>query len=351
MKHVLIILTLILSCVNLSKADEPDTLLYHVIAESGLVLRAGEGVETEKLLLIPYEDTLRVVGMYLLTYPDKRVKIGGVEGYWLPAIYQGVEGFIFTAYIKRGKKYIEDTGELLYRLVFEERVQSPLNYAPGLYWYGFYQDSTGKGIQMKEIELSMDVVEENFGEYDAFTPLHYKVNTNKSKKAKFIIGMKKPMESTDKSGVSYSREFLEGKFLHAYEVLELHGKSTMYVKPIAKITKDTSDTGVISEMLDYHLTLSNMAYSMYYDHAIDFPFPDVLDHSGSVEKHTVYKNPQIYWKGDLNEDGNDDLIIKTTHMSDSCGGGVGFHILISKPEGEYFRLEKQGSGGFMYEGC
>jgi len=355
MKHKLFTLALVFASILTLSADEPDTLLFHVIAESGLVLRLAEGTDSEKLALIPYEDTLLVVGIYMLAHEGNKEVIDGKEGHWLPAIYEGKEGYVFTAFIRRGHKYIPDSGDLHYRMLFEYQVQTPLNYAPGLYWYGFYLDSSNMSLYIEEIDVEMELsipdYNEEFPEYSNMK--YYKPKTNKSRRSEFIIGMKKPMDSKErKSWLMGKPQSEEGKFLHVYESLELYGKGgTMYLKPIVKMVKDTSYDGKVTDLMSYALILSSSNYLRAWDEAQEFTFPNIIHETRSAELHTLYKNPQVFWKGDLNEDGNDDLIIRTSHMSEQCGGGVEFHILISKQEEQYFSLEKLGSGAIFHEGC
>jgi len=353
MKHLLSIALLIMSITALL-ADEPDTLLFHVIAESGLVLRSDKGIHSENLAVIPYEDTLRVVGIYLMTSERDKVTIDGKEGHWLPAIYQGQEGFIFTAYVRRGHKYIPDNPELLYRFMFEKMTQIPLNYAPDLYWYGFYVDSSDMSVYMEEIELSMQLAKEQYDYEDPYNDRQYYMPiTDNSKKAKFIIGMKKPMESLHRKTWMFQGKqgYDDGKFLHAYETMQLHGSKSMYLKPIVELVKDTNYQGKVTELMAYQLTLTNLPYAGDWQEKKDMPFPNILHETRSADMHTIYKNPQVFWKGDLNEDGNEDLIMRTSHMSDSCGGSIDFHILISHQKGEYFFLEKLGWGSLFHEGC
>ncbi len=353
MKHILLPIILIFSSILSLSADEPDTSVYHVIAESGLFLRSDKGLDSEKLALIPYEDTLLVVGMYLLTYESDKVTIDGKEGHWLPAIYQGTEGFIFTAYVRRGLKYIPDNPNLLYRIVFDQTTNIPLNYAPGLYWYGFYIDSTDMTMYIEAVELSMELAKEQYDYEDPYSDRrYYEPVTNNSRKAKFYVGMKKAMESSElKSWYFHDKENQGGKFLYPYESMELSGLGTyMNLKPVVIPTLDTLYDGKVRQVMAYTLQLHSMSYSLS-ENNIVFDLPKLTDQVLDANMHAIYRNPRILWKGDLNEDGIQDLIIRTSYMSEQCGGSEDYHILISKQKGAHFRLIKAGGGNIFHEGC
>jgi len=170
----------------------------------------------------------------------------------------------------------------------------------------------------------MDLAPQQYDYEDPYNDRRYYVPvTNKKKRAKFIVGMKKPMENDDRRSWMYNENGQdEGKFLHAYETMELRGHSSMFLKPIVKMKSDTSYNGEIKKLMSYQMTLTNLSYAGDWQEVITFPLPKIMDEIRSADRHTIYKNPQVFWKGDLNEDGNEDVIIRTSYMSDSCGGSI-----------------------------
>jgi len=67
---------------------------YYVIANSGLSLRKGTNLRSEKLLTLPYGSQLS----YLYTPENTEMAIDGIQGAMIAVEYQGAKGFVFSGY-------------------------------------------------------------------------------------------------------------------------------------------------------------------------------------------------------------------------------------------------------------
>lgn len=67
---------------------------FYVIANSGLSLRKGTNLRSEKLLTLPYGAQIS----YLYTPENTEMTIEGIKGAMIAVEYQGAEGFVFSGY-------------------------------------------------------------------------------------------------------------------------------------------------------------------------------------------------------------------------------------------------------------
>ena len=67
---------------------------YYVTAGSGLSLRKGSNLQSEKLLTLPFGAQLH----YLYTPEDTEMTIDGIKGAMIAVTYQGAKGFVFDGY-------------------------------------------------------------------------------------------------------------------------------------------------------------------------------------------------------------------------------------------------------------
>jgi len=58
----------------------------------------------------------------------------------------------------------------------------------------------------------------------------------------------------------------------------------------------------------------------------------ILELHEPARKHALYKDPQLFWSGDLNNDGHPDLVLKHRPMKDSCGSIPFLYFLISQEQ-------------------
>ncbi len=77
-----------------STTISPVNKPYYVIANSGLSLRKGTNLRSEKLLTLPYGSQIS----YLYTPENTEMIIEGIQGAMIAVEYQGAKGFVFSGY-------------------------------------------------------------------------------------------------------------------------------------------------------------------------------------------------------------------------------------------------------------
>lgn len=166
---------LLLFCCPLKGQD--DQLFEHwlkytegkavVIAPAGLNLREKPTLRSNVLRSVPFGETVKIIGSkhfgadtvgtvdFYFNASDQLTSIP-ISGYWLKVSHQGMQGFMFSAYLDKAVNRVSAGDEALnrdYLLLFPE-VSCIANYAyyPGWHWYGYYKSETG--FFRKEIEVS-----------------------------------------------------------------------------------------------------------------------------------------------------------------------------------------------------
>ncbi len=305
----------------------------YTLAKPSLNLRATPTSSSDILTTIPYGTK---VMYHLGGKPDT---LNGEKNEWYKIEYDSISGFVWGKYLSSNKNLILDYGSLLVG-------QDGSKYNPDLNWYGISETDVEGICQMKKVDISLV---ELYDEIDGNLPNRVKINIEG--KTLFLFGTKKDLSSKEIPGISLRPEYnkdggqkdfekqIQNSFLYPEQImnLKLSGiTSQMQIKAKDAPYLDSTDNHLYTR---YELELAESFY--YYgttkaqNITSEIPFINA-----PAFQCAVYKNPRIYWYGDLDQDQKIDLVIKTSLMSDTCGNESSLIIFLSSEAemGDYLKI-------------
>lgn len=326
--------------------------LYTVIANSGLSLRAGPGLEYERLAVVPYNNSVHV--SYEAETFNQLDTIGDYLGYWFPSEVDGQEGFLYSAYLKRGHLFVppgEDGINTDYRIIMPGYRLSALNYDPSLHWYALvgesYEEHTNFHLQAVDPELQIDpptlagmqetgelagLVGVDITEGEQYVALligtaspisepgsiesktYYNPTPDYSSWGMPVYAFQDVVLFTDQEGMAY---ILSGQVQQS-EYGPSNEEAFRYYQGISPGYHAGRWGGNPAQDLSSELSIPNWQLSEMYG-------------GGSFFHH-----PRLFWQGDINGDRMPDLIYYRPNTSECCGGSESFYLLMSgKEEGEW----------------
>ncbi len=284
--------------------------LYAVNAPSGLSLRTAPSLLATKVLAVPFGKLVTVCSEFQ-TNPEE---IGGKEGKWMKAFYQGKEGYMFSGYLD-AKPSIE--------VIFSEYLL-PENYAGDKEYYGLY--TTGEHGMDTHFKIEKFIQPVHPAPIDGMD-VKSVLDLSEVPQPLFIFTGFEPANKKEIVGRELDSEFLypgQSAFMETE-------KASYYVYAKGQVISNSDETNPnpFSQIRNYELRVKKVSGDKVVDqllYKLDIPAWYGEGYEGGV---------QLQWVGDVDGDGELDMLL-TTSTQDHCWEVI--FLLSSKAEsGHLFR--------------
>jgi hypothetical protein len=276
-----IVLSIVILITSLSAYSDGCQWKYsaHVTSFNGMSIRSLPTLSSEKIGSVPYWDKVLLCDFH---FPEPIYDtINNISGIWEQVRYNGIEGWVFGAYLT--KVEIDQNDDPYYGLLFEQDGCGSKNFNPNLNWYGVYSEKNG--FTIKEVNINMEKRPNDSG---------IPVYTNISEKSLFLFG----------SAEKLTHEFLGGdcqkNFLNQQQTYLYPGQSiniyTSTNHPDRKTVEYNAvgcviENGYCPKFENYELRISDYRNDKHQNISKDFT---QFGECGFVK---------LWWFGDLNNDG------------------------------------------------
>ena len=329
MKNILLILILQISYFFIQAEEFP----YTVIAPNGLSVRAKPSVNSEQITTVPFGEL--VSSENYGTY-DKLDTIDGTIGFWMKIKYKSISGFMFSGFLVSEDMFPLSREVSIPYIVLDEWAEysetgtycpgfyDPYRYSPNMFWYGI------KVLDSTTIITKTNVIPEyNPNRWDKSDTIMFdvKLKVDNQENFDFVFGSKlkiKPCEI--KSKKYYGLDSKVGIFIYPEQIIMIDPVNAGY-------SLQGSETVSIVESSENKINRKYAINLLHYsDTILNVNMNKVFNLRRSARIHAGYKNPQLIWSGDINNDGNPDFILKHQTMKDSCGSESFLYFVISQVE-------------------
>ncbi|MDX5447645.1 MAG: hypothetical protein LPK47_04630 [Bacteroidota bacterium] len=342
-----------------SQAQNKDCVpseVYLIKASSGMKMRQGPSAGTPVVTYVPH-------GMAVLVCPDNfdKANFEGIDGHWRRVRFEDHYGYMFDGFLKDGRNLPADslkdrflpevssefkqavmatkiTGsqgnepkpstlpdssnsivediQIDPDIVYEEEVPEPVvrkkpkvyqfvtetyNYCgpiqdidPGLIWYGLYQE--GDKFRFQPVELQVMKSKYNVGE-----GLEFDIRTNNEVPSVFLVGMDRTPDSlgtvtiAEDHFIRHPRKLFPGQKMEIYAKKDILNRNNLVLTAVGTVT----DVGFCPVMTGYKLRITGEMNG-------NFIIQDISKDMGPMGKCGM---PEVYWFGDVNQDGFADLVM------------------------------------------
>ena len=331
MKRIIVVF-LSLVCAHIAFADCPLT----VIAESGLRLRKGASLKSEVLKVVEFGEIVWSKRYCSFNYPthfaNDMIEIDGKKGFWMKVRYGKIWGYMFSAYLVAGDIFPycrNDTvdnvvvGEIF---VFDDAdVYRPGSfdyrlYTPRLNWYGVVLNKTN--ILISKVHVTPIYNDDRWDENDT-SLFDVGLQVENDEEYDFLFGSKKELEAGIIELNFYQNcEGEVGVFLYPEQEFKIpFGKKQYVFRAYEDVVVDEKQQIVRRYTISLFVGRGDEVKILNKE--------VVLKLHGDAKRNAAYKNPKLYWSGDLNQDGDLDFIFLVTPMIDQCGAVAYFKLLYS----------------------
>jgi hypothetical protein len=317
----------------------------YVLAEPSLNLRDNPSSNSNVITSIPY-------GTYIKVHPDISHitdTVNGVIGKWFPIEFEDQKGYVWGEFITYNKNLILNYGLLLLG-------QDGSNYNPSLNWYGLYKSKDGFS-RLEKVKIDL---KEQYNDMYGNRPNRVMIDSEDN--PLFLYGTKENLVDGEISGISLKPKFnenwdradydrqLDESFLYPEEIksLSLAGvANNLWIKAKDRPYFDSVNNRINTQ---YELEVTDTPskiYNSYFNSSknniqtitTDFPI------NAPASKCVTYKNPIIYWYGDLDMDKKTDLILSFTTMAETEGETTLVLFLSSEAEnGNHLKMVAETGG-------
>jgi hypothetical protein len=328
MKNVFLVFLLLIS-IHVIKAE---AWAFTVIAEHGLSIRTKPNLESKIISTVPFGEIVLSENPNSSSHLDT---IDGEIGYWLKVRYNQQTGFMFTGFLVFGDVFPLSRADTIPYVIIDEWAEyseegkycpgfyDPSHYIPNFYWYGI------KNLDTTTIITSTIVLPEynpNRWNKDDKIQFDVKLRVENQKSFDFVFGSKYKLEPCEiKSNKYFGLDSKIGVFIYPEQSVRIQPFITGYrIHGSEEINLLKGSENKINRK--YTLDLIR-----YTDTILIKNMNKVFELNRPARIHAEFENPTLYWSGDINNDGNPDLILKRRTMSESYAGGR-LHLIISQVE-------------------
>jgi len=327
MKNLLIILVLLLSFYN-TKAEE---WIYTVIASNGLSIRKYPDIDSKKISIVPFGELVRSNDPGI---SDNLDTIGGTIGFWMKIKYKDITGFMFTGFLVSEDVFPLSRADTIPYVIIDEWAEytvagkyspgfyNPAYFIPNMHYYGI------KVLDSITIITKTSVIPEynpnRWSSTDSIT-FDVKLKVHNQENFDFVCGSKLEIKpGVIKSKKYYGQDLKVGKFIYPEQILRIDPINAGYS---LKGSENISLTENSENEINRKYALSLLHYG---DTILTVDMNKVGNLPSSARIHSLYKNPQLMWSGDINNDGKPDFILKHKTMKDTCGSESFLYLVISQ---------------------
>ncbi len=341
--HTLLFIIIMSYC---SSVDGPEK--HTVMAISGLNLREEANKNSKVLKTLEFGSIIYSgvchAGPNDMDNWYTKDTIDGVVGYWIDAESKEfeLEGYLFSPYVYYGELVDREISENEIRFSHEGINSGEFDYHPNLHWYGVYREENSINIERINIEIQLSKVkfDSSFSDLVSNDYESVIIKTNKSKRADFIIG-------------TNTYHFKEGARPTIYEAKEIGYTASCengFLYPTMKKHFYFKDRSYIIKGIE-NVEIDSVSYKIRKRYDIQFEIwgKDKIDYSKSIssdlnfccnaDRHTTYQTPQLYWMGDINNDGILDCIVYQHTMTESCGACSEYSLFLSDIKNDIISLK------------
>ncbi len=318
-----------------------DEAFSTVIAPSGLSLREGPGLEYDRLTAIPFNTQVTVLE-HQINY-EQRDTIGDISGYWVPVRYQKQEGYLFSAYLKRGYLFRpSDEGmNSDFRIVIPGMRISALNYAPDLHWYALIAKAGEEygDFLLQKVDPKVDFAPMTLDEHYNWEEEEGLVSMDLEAGEDYVflfIGTHQPIEEVEKlvqrTYYNQTAGYPDwGQQVYPYQQLPIFETEDGGRYVLSGHVAPTKRDDQTDDEIDYSLGISYYEYPGDYRVMPDQMLTPELSTFFLEELPFYFRHhPRIFWQGDINGDQMPDLIFYQPNISECCGGSESFFLLMSE---------------------
>lgn len=309
-----------------------------VIGEPYLSLRKGPKLNSKLLKKIPFGTRVKVKDQEI-----PKDTINDFIGSWKEVYFDGITGYCWDQYLSNQPIKKFDSLKQSYLITYEGMICGDISYDIGLNWYGLYETKNPDYQELRKIEvelvlwqkLSKTQLDSEFkGQFFG----DYYLKTDQDEQSIFLIATKKILQEKLIPGSLVSpinKGNNENAFLYPEQIRTYNvdsGRISLSFKGYQLAYFDSATTTINQE---YQLVIKKNKSEMYSQPgtkqqiitAEDIPL--MKTYSGGVWLNAVYKNPNMYWVGDLDDDKQLDFAISSFLMKDTEGVPAELALFVS----------------------
>ena len=296
---------------------QAEEFRYTVIAEHGLSVRVEPNLVSEIITTLPFGALVHSenYGIY-----DKLDTIDGEIGFWLKIRHKDISGFMFSGYLISGDAFPLSRIDTIPFIIIDEWAQysekgkyslgfyDPFRYSPNMYWYGI------KVLDSTTIITKTNVVPEyNPNRWDQSDTIMFdvKLKVDNQENFDFVFGSKIEFTPSEiKSKKYFDLNSKIGLFIYPEQCQRIFPEINGYRLCGSENITDGRRT-------DEQIKRTYALELLYWKDTVTvINFDKIFNLQESARRHAQYRNPQLYWSGDINNDGHPDMIIKHNPMSE-----------------------------------
>ena len=152
----ILILLLLISEFSSAQNYAECSKLNTVTSDNGLIIRKEDSSDSEKLFTLSYGQEISVCKHS----NGKKEIVNNIEGRWLAVMYQDIQGYVFSAYLKESEQFFLWSMDEVGLALGEGRIED-LTFFKERY-LGLFDTNPNSWYQMKEIDLRDYINENNF---------------------------------------------------------------------------------------------------------------------------------------------------------------------------------------------
>lgn len=337
MKRVQLIFLAVLISINVSAYQRFDSL--SVISQTGLNMRSGASLDSEIITTIPFGTSIR-------SYLDGKIKdtINGFIDNWTKIEFAGKEGYAWEQFLSTYSFVVSEKYNNEYRIIREGLICGEVSFSPEYNWYGIYKGKSDETQEIRKVEVNILFPEllhpeerpKYFDdEYYERGQMHY-ISTNQDTKFEFLIGTINELDEGLINGHLFDYYYInpDNPPIFVYpekpEIIQIKNLNTVtFISRDVPFLKDTAKFEVSSY---YKLMLLNGKHNE--SRATDYNNYQVLNSElefmyANGSRHASFKNPTIFWYGDIDSDDKMDFIFYSHNMVEHGGIECIFHLFLS----------------------
>jgi hypothetical protein len=337
MKKILLVLIFLLSLYN-ANAEE---WTYTVVATNGLSIKETPSIDSDQITTVPYGELVKSenYGVY-----DKLDTINGTVGFWLKIKYKNISGFMFSGFLVAEDVFPLSRADTIPYVLIDEWAEyseggkfcpgfyNPSHYIPNFYWYGI------KVLDTTTIITKTNVIPEyNPNRWNKNDSIMFdvKLKVKNQNSFDFVFGSKYEIEPHEINSVKYfGLDSKIGIFIYPEQSVRIHPTNAGYELNASETISILNNSENIIKR-KYTLDLLHYGDTIFIKN-----MTKVFDLNRPARIHAIFKNPQLFWSGDINNDKVPDLILKHRIMHES-GGESGLYCIISQVDNgktEYYAI-------------